>query len=135
VAFEVLTFGVIFKLYKNLNNLDKVEIATTYYNLKHYEVANSLHMCSLVRNKCAHYSRIFNQPLSANAFTHASDKEKGISSNTLFAVINNMKYLMLDKSIWVNWVTTLEALLEEYSEVDSAKLGFITEWKKQLRAL
>jgi hypothetical protein len=42
---------------------------------------------------------------------------------------------MLDKSIWVNWVTTLKALLEEYSEVDSAKLGFITEWKKQLRAL
>lgn len=135
VAFEVLTFGAISKLYKNLKNADKVEIASTYYNLKHYEVANALHMCTLVRNKCAHYSRLFNQVLSANAFTHVLDKEKGINSNTLFAVINNMKYLMMDKSMWLNWVTDLEALIDEYTEIDQSKIGFISDWKTQLRTL
>lgn len=64
VAMEVTSFGTLSKLYKNLKEEDKKEIAKTYYNLPYTYVESWLRTLSNVRNVCAHFGRIYNKNLT-----------------------------------------------------------------------
>ncbi|MFC3773738.1 Abi family protein [Paenibacillus sp. GCM10012303] len=131
VAVEVLTFSWLSKLFKNLKNKDKKEISK-YYNLRYEEISNWLHVLTIVRNRCAHYSRMFNQKLPVSVKFRELDKAKVIKENQLYAMIFNLKYLVTDISIWKTWVIELESIIEEYNDVDIRLLGFHEEWKEQL---
>ena len=64
VAFEVLTFSSISLLYNLLLDNQKSIARTHYRGLDYTEISNWLHLLSVVRNRCAHYSRLFNQSLN-----------------------------------------------------------------------
>ncbi|OPA73468.1 hypothetical protein BVG16_28830 [Paenibacillus selenitireducens] len=133
VAVEVLTFSWLSKLFKNLRNKDKKEISKQY-NLRYEEISNWLHVLTIIRNRCAHYSRLFNQKLPVSVKFRESDKVNCINEHQLYAMIFNLKYLVIDSSIWNTWVIELEAIIEKYSEVDIRRLGFHEQWKEQLRS-
>ncbi|TBL70758.1 Abi family protein [Paenibacillus thalictri] len=129
VAFEVLTFSNLSMLFRNLLQVDQKHITRTYYsNLDYLEVSNWLHGMTIIRNRCAHYSRLFNYKLPVRIGFRVIDRKKDISSNEIFAIIFNTKYLMTNKIIWQSWVTRLEALVSEYREVDLGYLGFKEDW-------
>jgi abortive infection bacteriophage resistance protein len=128
VAFEVLTFSNLSMLFKNLLLVDQRHITKSYYrNLDYDQISNWLHGLTIVRNRCAHYSRLFNHKLPLRIGFRATDRKREISSNELFAVIFNTKYL-IEKATWQNWVIRLEALVGEYHEVDIRYLGFKEDW-------
>jgi len=128
VAFEVLTFSSISMLYKNLLLTNQKNIARTHYTgLDYTEISNWLHLLSIVRNRCAHYSRLFNQTLNLDIKFRSADRKFDLRNRTLFAVIFNIKYLITDKK-WKPWLTNLEALIAEYKEVDIRLLGFNEDW-------
>lgn len=134
-AFEVLTFSSISMLYKNLLSVNQKNIARSHYpGLDYTEISNWLHLLSIVRNRCAHYSRLFNQSLNLDAKFRPTDKKMEIRNRTLFAVIFNLKYL-INRKTWQSWVTKLEALISEYTEVDVRLLGFNEDWHSLLRKL
>jgi abortive infection bacteriophage resistance protein len=58
---EVTSFGLISKLYRNLNEEIKKHIAKTYYNVPYHYVESWLQTLSNVRNACAHYGRLYNK--------------------------------------------------------------------------
>lgn len=128
VAFEVLTFSSISMLYKNLLLRNQKNIAREHYRgLDYTEISNWLHLLSIVRNRCAHYSRLFNQTLNLDIKFRSTDKKLDLRNRTLFAVIFNIKYL-IKEDIWKSWVTRLEALTTEFNEVDIRLLGFNEDW-------
>lgn len=57
----------------------------------------------------------------------------GIKNDRLFACLLIMGRLSLDKSEWSNFVTQLEALVEQYDEVNLECLGFPANWQTVLR--
>lgn len=128
VAFEVLMFSTLSKLFKNLLISDQRHIAKEYYGLHYEEISSWLYSLTIVRNRCAHYSRLFNQTLPIKPRFRHVDKNLEIRNNQLFAIIFNLKYLINDYNIWINWVTRLEALIGEYKEVDIRLLGFKEDW-------
>jgi len=129
-AFEVLTFSSLSLLFKNLKTRDKKDISNEYYNGLPYEHIESwLHSLTVIRNTCAHYSRLFNRRLSIRPKMLREDHEHNINNNELFSIIYNLKYLITDKTQWESWVIQLEALIEEYNEVDIKLMGFPDEWK------
>ncbi|WP_422659821.1 Abi family protein [Paenibacillus sp. EC2-1] len=132
VAVEVLTFSWLSKLFKNLKSKDKKEISK-HYNLRYEEISNWLHVLTIVRNRCAHYSRLFNQKLPISVKFKRQDKTKDIKENQLYAMIFNLKYLVTDSSTWNTWVIGLESIIEAYNDVDLRLLGFHEEWKLQLK--
>ncbi|GIO15375.1 ABC transporter permease [Cohnella xylanilytica] len=128
VAIEVLQFSGLSKLYKNLLPVDQRSIAQTYYGVHHEEIASWLYALTVVRNRCAHYNRLFNQSLPIKPRFRIKDKDLEIRDNYLFAVIFNLKYLITDNGYWRDWLTKLEALIGEYEEVEISRLGFREDW-------
>ncbi|MEC0229179.1 Abi family protein [Paenibacillus alba] len=129
VAFEVLTFSNLSMLFRNLLLVDQKHITRTYYrNLDYGQISNWLHGLTIVRNRCAHYSRLFNTAMPVGIGFRVIDRNKDIRSNELFAIIFNTKYLLTNRTVWSNWVTRLEALIGEYPEVEAGYLGFTEDW-------
>lgn len=134
VSVEVLQFSWLSKLYSKLKISDQKEIAKKY-NVHPNEVSNWLHFLSITRNRCAHYSRLFNYTYPIHIKFRKTDKERKIDTNKVFSAIFNMKYLITDYSSWNSYIAELEALIEKYSHVDVEKLGFNADWRKTLSTL
>jgi len=127
-AFEVLMFSTLSKLYKNLLVPDQRYIAKQYYGLHYEEVSSWLYALTVIRNRCAHYSRLFNQTLPIKPRFRVADKSLELRGDQLFGMIFNLKYIVTDRGIWKDWVTRLEALIGAYEEVDIRLLGFKEDW-------
>lgn len=128
VAIEVLQFSSLSKLFKNLKIADQRIIAQQYYGAHYGEVSSWLYALTIVRNRCAHYNRLFNQSLPIKPRFRQKDKSLDIREDLLFAVIFNLKYLITDRDHWRHWVTKLEALIGEYTDVDIGRIGFREDW-------
>lgn len=132
VAFEVLTFGMLSSLYRNLKTEDKKEYADAHHSAKYYsKLASWLHAMSALRNRCAHYNRIYNRNLTVSPSLPNDASVFEIDPNTLFAVLFIAKK-MAEPGSWLSWVTNLQALTEEY-QPDLALLGFKPDWALILR--
>jgi abortive infection bacteriophage resistance protein len=129
VALEVLTFSTLSKLYKNLKLSDQKKISRDYYGSFHpEEVSSWLFSLSIVRNRCAHYSRLFNQTYQIKPRLTKEAHSAGVKPFTLFATIYVCKFLITDRHIWRNWVTELEGLIVNYPEIDLNYIGFTEDW-------
>lgn len=133
-AFEVTTFGMLSTLFKNLKTADKKQLARDYYDVAYYsKISSWLHSISVVRNRCAHYNRIYNKSLSVAPSLPNGTRHLEIDNNQLFSVVYILKKLVTNHYEWNIWVTQLEALLEAYPEVDLDLLGFKNDWIEILR--
>lgn len=133
VAIEVVSFGLLSKIYSNLKNEDKSEIATSYYKIPHKYIRSWLHTLSTLRNICAHYGRIYNRQLTIKPMLYKKDVKKGIENDKMFAAIFIMGKLIKDTAEWRTFVTNLKALVEEYDKVDIKLMGFPDDWEQLLR--
>lgn len=124
VVIEVTSFGVLSQMYNNLLEKDKDEIAEEYYNTKGEFVSTWLHSLSNIRNRCAHYGRLYNKNLTVTPKLFKADKKKGIKNNTLFANIYIIGRLSRSESEWNDFITQLLAIIEEYDIVNLSKIGF-----------
>jgi abortive infection bacteriophage resistance protein len=61
---EVTSFGVISKLFRNVNEEVKKHLAKTYYHIPYLYLESWLQSLSNVRNVCAHYGRLYNKKLT-----------------------------------------------------------------------
>ncbi|MBB6697273.1 Abi family protein [Clostridium algidicarnis] len=133
VLIEVSSFGTLSKMYNNLLDEDKDEIADKYYNAKGEYVRTWLHALSNIRNRCAHYGRLYNKNLTVTPKLFRSDRKKGIKNHTIFANIYIIGRLSRDKFEWSHFVTKLSALIEMHDVVDLKYLGFPDDWETILR--
>ncbi len=133
VLIEVTSLGTLSKMYNNLLDEDKDQIAEEYYNTKGEFVRTWLHALSNIRNRCAHYGRLYNKNATITPKLFKSDIKKGIKNDSIFANIYIMGRLSRDKIEWENFVTQLSALIEEYEIIDLKYLGFPCEWERILR--
>ncbi|MGR6545120.1 Abi family protein [Paenibacillus tundrae] len=135
-AFEVSTISMMSSLYKNFKTSDKKSIAREYYpstNISYKELENWFHVLTVFRNRCAHYSRLFNYRIPVTIRYTRTDESLGLDRAFLYGAIYNSKYLVNDRPIWVSWVTGLSSLIEAYNEVDITLLGFPRNWENLLQ--
>lgn len=133
VIIEVTSFGVLSKLYNNLLEKDKDKIANKYYNTKGEFVSTWLHSLSNIRNRCAHYGRLYNKNLTITPKLFKADKKKGIKNDTIFANIYILGRLSRNKYEWNDFITKLSDIIEQYDIVDLRKIGFPENWENILR--
>lgn len=136
IAVEVLSFSSLSILYTNLKPQDK-RIISKQNGLKTAKLLDSwLHGMCVLRNRCAHFSRIYNTKLSQRMALTFNAQELSIESNSLFGLIFILKYLVREYSIWNSWIIELDSLIERYKQVcDLSKMGFIQDWEKHLRSI
>ncbi|MCA1320352.1 Abi family protein [Bacillus tianshenii] len=131
VAIEVTSFGLISKLFRNINDDLKKLICKKYYDIPYVYIVSWMQTLANVRNICAHYGRLYNKKLTFKPRMFKEDK-KNIDSQKLFAAIHIIQRLLI-KSEGQQFVQDLESLVKEYSEdINYLHIGFPQDWKEIL---
>lgn len=76
---EILSFGTLSKLYKNMKNPDKKAIAK-FFGVGYTYFESWIESISYVRNICAHYGRLYNAKLSKTPILYKEYLEAGIGT-------------------------------------------------------
>jgi len=133
LAIEVTTFSQLSKLFRNLKNKDKSNIAKENYQIPYKYIQNWLRVLSQLRNVCAHYGRLYNKRLVVKLLLETKDA-KLVSNDKIFGVIFILKKILTSKNEWLSFKTKLEALVEEYNDsIELEYIGFPLNWKDLLR--
>jgi abortive infection bacteriophage resistance protein len=119
VIVEYLTFGCISKYFVNLQEVDQKEIATNYFGINEYYLANWIHSLSVMRNICAHFGYLYKRNFNVS-ISFGSDREKyHDQENTLFGIFYSIKKLAKN-ACWQNFYTKVcqkideEILIKDY---------------------
>ena len=119
---EVISFGYLSKLYRNLNEGVKKHIAKVYYNVPHYYLESWLQTLSNVRNVCAHYGRLYNKKLTFKPKLFKKERHR-FDDWYIYVAIYIIQRL-LTKTESNRFITDLETLISEYED----HIRFFSYW-------
>ena len=126
-AIEVASFGTLSKMYKNMKNDDKKAISTTF-GVDYIYLESWIENLAYVRNICAHYGRLYGSKLTKTPKLYKEYLKKGVSNNTIFASILNLKVLA-ENEYYDDFYSKLSKIIDKYPLVDLKHLGFVNNWQ------
>lgn len=141
VAVELLSFGQLSRLFKNLccNVQDEI-CKTNYGKISKEYIENWLQGFTILRNICAHRGRVYNKNI--NFALKLSNKDKKLFNNSgleiegiskrLFVYLFVIKKLIHDEDIWNYFIERFNLLIDKYSFVNIKHYGFPDNWKDYL---
>ena len=134
---ELASFGTLSKLYYNCNDIKTKKRIARQFNLPQHEVLESwMRSLTVLRNCCAHHSRIWNRRL-ANApqmgatMRGAWINAAGIDGNKLYAITCCVAYWLDSMGRGDAFKTKLKSLLATYPSVDVTAMGFPMNWQNE----
>ena len=117
---------------------DKKNISNTF-GIGYTYFESWIENIAYVRNKCAHYGRLYNakmvkNPILYKQYNAANRGDKGkIANNRLFATLICIKYILKDTKQWLEFIQDLEKLIDKHKVVDISTMGFPEDWIDILR--
>ncbi len=143
---EVLSFGTLSKIIKNLKtgtgSTYSILTANYQYISKKGNFANPsqkmytswVQAVSVLRNMCAHNSRIYNRTIHTTPEILDADKvTPAPAHNGLYQILLAMKYLRSSDEEWMLFVDELDKLLQNNGSVLSlTAMNMPTDWKAHL---
>ena len=131
MIFEIMSFGSVSRVFSGLLFDHRKDIAKQF-DVNHRLLSSWLHTLSVLRNICAHHSRLWNQffgirprPDDNNLKEHF--EEQRIRSFYAQAVIIKV---LLDQTVGSkSWVRNLKKLIIQHPDVPIGKMGFPTDWE------
>lgn len=129
--FEILSFGMLSKFFKNMHNADKKEVALTF-GVSYPYLESWMESIAYVRNICAHYGRLYNTNFTKKPKLYKDDIDRGITNTQIMGTLACLNRLIPHDVAWTTFIDTLEALLEKYPHAKKEALGFPDDWKEVL---
>ena len=116
-----------------MKNNDKAKIAETTYGVNYQTLESWLRCLTDLRNRCAHYSRLYYWIFPATPKMPA--KEKYIPTRRIFAQLYMLKLMYPDKEKWNDeFIKPLTKLIKKYKNDISLKhLDFPYRWQSMLK--
>lgn len=131
---EILSFGQTVKFSKSLKREYKNLIARTFSSDEQF-VMSWMHALSVLRNNCAHHSRLWNREL---VFTPRMDHRKFIKfftkNNHLYNHLIVLQIILNEVNPTSSWLEKLNQLIVEHS-IDVSNMGFPVDWYSRLQSL
>lgn len=134
MVIETLTFGQCVMIYSQLKPEYQKVIAGTYGINKKF-ITNWLHALSVIRNFCAHHSRLWNREMVITLnqrhgiYGKLFDNSNG---NRLFNYLLVMQIINCKFNPTSKWVERLEKIISEHS-INISHMGFPNDWKERLQ--
>lgn len=133
VVVEVMTFGTLSKLFKNMLPNDRTAISKTYIGFGRKYVENWLQCCAYCRNVAAHGGRFYNRFLRANPVRISTKDYPGVNNKTAFAFIIAIYNLLPSQEYKAALIGELDELFSKYPFVLLSKYGFPVNWKSMMK--
>ena len=133
VIIEYFSIGMISYFYKDMKNHDKANIAEKLYGVNYQILESWLRCLTDLRNRCAHYSRLYYWIFPA--LPRMPQNEKYVPTRRLFAQLYVLKMLYPDHNKWNNdFLKPLIKLVDKNKKYISKKhLDFPYRWKSMLK--
>ena len=139
---EILSFGTLSKLIKNLQTGTNCPFTNIVQNYKYTNIkgntvtpskdmfASWIYAASIMRNICAHNGRIYNRTINTAPKLISSDTiSPQPRFNGLYQIMLAMKYLRPTDQSWNEFVYKFNILLEKhYGVYDLNKMNFPNDW-------
>lgn len=140
MSLEVASFGTLSKIFKNLKAGKEKDQVAEYFKLKDIRTLENWMFCfSILRNACAHHSRLWNKRLNALPFLPYNSpnpfmqkkETKQIYRNKIYAVICCMYYILKVIEPDNSFKDDLIDLMESCPFKQESEMGFPKDWLKQ----
>lgn len=130
VVVEFFSIGMLSKFYSDMKTQDKKLISKEIFNTGFHYLETWLKCLTILRNKCAHYSRLYNTRFIVRPKLNLDFYKKPY----LFEQIVVLKELYIDVSNWNNnFMIKVVDLIKEYENYINLKdIGFPENWKEIL---
>lgn len=144
---EVLSFTTVSRLFTAMKSKDKKVMADSI-GVNHKVLSNWLHALTILRNICAHHSRLWNKQLriqflvpknqlfrpikSITKVRYKDGKEKEItySNNaSVFFALSVIKYILDSIGEEVDFLTEVKQLIAQHPIVNLQAMGFVDGWE------
>ena len=137
MAGEIVSFGCTLTMYRGVSNIVKRNLAA-HYGVPDEVLTSWLQTINVMRNICAHHSRLWNRELGVKPFIPRKQKYPQwhvpveIPQNRIFGVLTILRYLLSVIAPQSKWKSRLLVLLDEYPEISRRGMGFPDNWKESL---
>ena len=145
-AVEVMSFGTLSKTIKNLKTgsgsaYDILSKHYTYQTQRGKIVSPSknlfsswVYACSILRNICAHNSRIYNRTINTRPEILLIDRTSPAPRfNGLYQIVLAMKYLRPSNQSWSDFCSALQMLFSKYQGYyDLSHINFPPDWSNHM---
>ncbi len=130
---DFFSMGMLSYFYRGMKNCDKAQIAANIFGVNYQTMESWLRCLTDLRNRCAHYSRLYYWIFPA--IPKMPSKEKYIPTRRLFAQIYMLKLMYPDKENWNNdFVKPFAKLIKKYkSDISLNHMDFPYRWKSMLK--
>lgn len=130
ISLEISSFGLISLLYMNLSSFKDKKAIALHFGFPQPVFQSFLHSLTVVRNICAHHSRIWNKVLSVQPAIPNGPLKTMVDSDIIkrdrIAVMILMMTEILSKiSIANDFRKEFESLLMKYPDIDLWAMGFM----------
>lgn len=133
VIIEYFSIGMLSYFYRGMQNKDKAFIAKNLYNINYQTLDSWLRCLTDLRNRCAHYARLYYWIFTA--LPKMPSSEKYVPTRRLFAQIYMLKLMYPNSQQWNQDVLNpLIKLVGKYkSHISIKHLDFPYRWKSMLK--
>jgi abortive infection bacteriophage resistance protein len=130
MVFESISFGVISKIFKNLNKSNTKQVCEAL-NINHETLSSWLHATYYVRNLCAHHHRVWNKTLTIKPAIARRHLDKFESNNKIYGVMVVFQILLEKISPDNTWAERLSELLNEHPRIPLVNMGIPENWREK----
>lgn len=134
---EIVSLGTLSKLYYNFKDKKAKKRIARRFNLPQHEVLESwMRSLTVLRNCCAHHSRLWNRRLANSPQMKATLRGAwvdiaGLDNNKVYAIFCCVAYWLESFGHGQAFKAKLKGLLSAYSQVDTVAMGFPADWEQQ----
>ena len=134
---ELVSLGTLSKLYYNFQDNKLKKRIARQFNLPQQEVLESwMRSLSVLRNYCAHHSRIWNRSLPNAPQLKVPLRGPWINiekvdANKLYAIVCCIAYWLDSMEYGIKFKTEIKTLLNSYPQVDPKAMGFPSNWETE----
>ena len=139
---EVISFGTISKLYSILKTQEQEAVISELKGINKKVFKNWLHGLSVIRNICAHHSRLWNKtlgvkfeiPRKIKEFTTITKVENEVEiklNDKVFFALTIIEYIL--NSIGedeINFKLKIKDLFHKYPKIKLESMGFVRNWEE-----
>lgn len=136
ITMEVISFGTLSLLYKNLKNGRSKRNVAKYFGLDKQTFTSWIHCLVYIRNICAHHSRLWNRTLGIQPRIPRTPRKQWLdtpppNNNKPFFVLSMILYLLQTINPQSTFHKRFKQLSARYSDVELTSLGFPLNWKSE----
>lgn len=127
---EVMSMGLLSKWYKNLRHRSDQKAIAKVYGLSAVTLQSWLHHLSVVRNNCAHHSRLWNRDYARVSIMHRNKNPEFVTNDKLYNSFVSILHLMDVIAPNHHWREKMKVLLAANAKW-LGDMGFPADWARR----